>query len=412
MDFRKNLPEQESISLAFKNKSLEEDFLASYDRSTRIPLLNGIIISLLSWYGSIPLIYYIVPEKFYWFAPLTLVYIGSYFGFLIYVSYFKKMEGRYHILGAISNAWAGLYTIFYCHQFPNGVYSILPVIIFIIFFGSYMIRLRWKEGAIAASTYVLGYVYYISVYSDLSMGQIAFYSFVSAITFIFAFIAGRMVENYNRLNFVQRRIIAEQSSIIEKEKDWLLKEVHHRVKNNLQIINSLLRFQIDDSSHAHAKGSLKQIQSRVLSMSLVHKRVNTEMDYTQLVLKDYIHELIESSSDVFEYPSVTKKINVSDDILLDVDKAIPFGLILNELLANLFMDETDSEKSFEINASISDSNGCKIEYKDNGVPLLNTSDESRLLCEELIQVFSEQLDGTYKLLDENGNVCKLEFDHL
>ena len=136
MDINEHRPDQNKLSLAFKDVNLEREFRTSYDKSVRLPLRFGIIISLLSWFSAISLIYAIIPEDFVWLSTLTVLFIGSYFGFIIYATFKERFTGYYHILGAISNAWAGLFAIYFCHQFPNGATLVLPVLIFIIFFGS------------------------------------------------------------------------------------------------------------------------------------------------------------------------------------------------------------------------------------------------------------------------------------
>ena len=148
MTSKKDFPEYNSTTLTFDDSELEKQFVRSYDKSVRLPLRHGIVISLLSWYSAIGLIFYIIPEKASWLVPLTFIYIGSYFGFLIYATYKNSFAGQYHVLGAFSNAWAGLYAVYFCDQFPNGAHLILPVLIFIIFFGSYMVRLRWMDSVL------------------------------------------------------------------------------------------------------------------------------------------------------------------------------------------------------------------------------------------------------------------------
>ncbi|GAB5417078.1 MAG: hypothetical protein Crog4KO_19440 [Crocinitomicaceae bacterium] len=213
------MPEQHPTGLFFKDPVLEKEFLNSYNKSVRIPLRYGMIISILSWFAAIPLMYFIIPEKFGFMFPLTLGVIGVVFGFIIYATYSKAFVGKYHIIGAFSNAWAGLFAIYVCSQFPGGDNLILPVLIFIIFFGWYMIRLRWLAGFIAALTYVIGYNVYIIMYSELTDAQIVLFAFVAWITLIFALVAGRVAEYNSRLAWVQSKTIREQNEIIVKEKE-------------------------------------------------------------------------------------------------------------------------------------------------------------------------------------------------
>ena len=119
MSAENHLPNQNKLTLSFIDRELESLFQKSYDKSVKKPLRLGIVISILSWYSGVGLIYAIIPEKSYWLIPLNLIYIGSFFGFIIYATYKKRFEGYYHLIGALSNAWAGLFAIYFCEQFPN-----------------------------------------------------------------------------------------------------------------------------------------------------------------------------------------------------------------------------------------------------------------------------------------------------
>lgn len=216
---RRIMPAQHSLSLFFKDASLEKEFRKSYDKSVRLPLRYGMIISILSWFSAIPLVYFIMPDELPRLALLTVGVIGSFFGLILMVTYIERFKGLYHIIGACSNAWAGLYAIYFCSQFPGGESLILPVLIFIIFFGWYMIRLRWAAGFIAALTYVIGYNVYILGYADLQDSQITLFSFVAWITLIFALLAGRVAEQKSRLTWIQGKTIRQQNETIAKEKE-------------------------------------------------------------------------------------------------------------------------------------------------------------------------------------------------
>lgn len=406
-------PEQDKFTLRFKDRSLEHAFQSTYDESVRLPLRQGIIISILSWYAAVGLIYYIIPETAYWFVPLTLVFIGSYFGFIVYATYRKSFVGYYHLMGAISNAWAGLYAIYFCHQFPNGVHLTLPVLIFIIFFGSYMVRLRWLAGSMAALTYTLGYCLYVFLFSDLNFAQQALYVFVICMTFVFAIIAGRMVETNSRMSFVQRRIIEKQNEIIHKEKQVLLHEVHHRVKNNLQIISSLINLELSKRRESKPDAALKNIQGRVMAMSLVHMWENQSSNFDRIYLKSYVEKLIANSKlqrEIMDPPSY--QLHIDEVAAVDIETAIPLGIILHEIINNFFDHcEAEQERSFQLQLHKNDHNLFSLVYKDNGPGFPeNTSLESENhLGLELIQTLTEQLDGEFSFHNKDGAVYELSF---
>lgn len=412
MSAKNRQPEQNGFTLAFRDKNLEQEFLRKYDSNVRLPLRYGIIISILSWYSAIGLIYAIVPEKASWLVPLTLIYIGSYFGFIVYATFKKQFKGYYELLGAISNAWAGLYAIYFCDQFPNGVHLTLPVLIFIIFFGSYMVRLRWLGGFVAAFTYTLGYHIYIANYSNLSSSQVLLYAFVGWMTLIFAILAGRVAESNNRLAFVQRKTIARQQKIIEEEKQELLKEVHHRVKNNLQIIVSLINLQLAKFEDKRIEVALREIQSRVASMSLVHQGMNQTSNFGEISLRNYTRQLLERTRMNHPEKSVNFDLLIKEEVAVDIETAIPLGLILNEILNNFFQHaETPDALKLKISTEKSEE-GCLLICRDNGKGFPNGTiiGEEGKLGLELIDVLVDQLDGDFKFYSENGAVYEVRME--
>lgn len=414
MSLQKDFPVQNKLTLTFEDKDLERVFRGSYDKSVKLPLRWGIIISLISWYCALYLVYTLIPEQFYWLAPLTLINIGLAFGFIIYATYSKRFQGSYHFIGACSNAWAGLYAIYFCDQFSGGESLTLPVLIFIIFFGSYMIRLRWIAGFIAALSYTVGYHIYISIYSDLSSGQILLYAFVAWMTLMFAILAGRVAEGNNRVAYIQSLTIKEQSKVIEHEKEVLLKEVHHRVKNNLQIIVSLINLQIMKLDNKTIEEALKETQSRVMSMSLVHQRIRETSNFTAVLLREYSSELIGHIQQVYQGDPVSYNLDISEDISVDIETAIPLGLIINEIAANFFKHchPPDGEKrSFVMHASKDAENNYHLKYCDNGLHFPTGLDLNNIetFGLELIQTLTDQINGTFEFFNDNGVIYEINF---
>lgn len=406
MDELSSIAEQNNSTLNFVDRKLESEFKTSYDKSVKKPLRFGLIISILSWYSGIPLIYLLIPEKASWLVPLTIIYIGSFFGFIIYATYKERFKGYYHLLGALSNAWAGLFAIYFCNQFPNGESLTLPVLIFIIFFGSYMVRLRWIAGFIAALSYIIAYHIYISMFSDIAFEHMMFYALVAWLTLIFNFFAGRVTETNNRISFIQRRTIKQQNLIISKEKDILLKEVHHRVKNNLQIISSLINFQLSKNTELSAQEALKETQNRVQSMALVHQRMKQSSDYSNISILDYAEQLIDNIEQSHLNSRLTKKIIIDPEITINIEKAIPFGLILNEIISSFHNEKSlpdDLTKQFSIHVKCITDSSYELTYSDNGTRLSKyNGDYSECLELEIVEVLSHQLDGTFDFNIDNG----------
>ncbi len=405
-----SLQKRNEITLKFNDSQLENDFLSSYDKGIKEPLKSGIIISLISWWSAIGLIYFIIPDDLIWLGSLTFVYITSYFGFIIYTTYKKRFEGYYQLLGAISNAWAGLFAIYFLDQFPSGEHLVLPVHIFIIFFGLYMIRLRWIAAFIAAFSYIAVYSIYLLT-TDLEVGQIILYLFVSWMTLVFALLAGHATEKRTRVDYIQRRTIKNQSKIIEDEKNLLLQEVHHRVKNNLQIIISLIKLQKSKVKSGEVSSALSDIQKRVASMSLVHQNMHQASNFIDISVLDYTRQLISNVED-----EVAQKTNIeiiiNTDITMDIETAIPFGLIINEMISNFHLHcapNSSAEKSCSLSVLQGDDKKLIVKCSDNGKGFPEgtqvTNEDSIGL--ELIESLAEQLNGQFKFYNDQGAVYEV-----
>lgn len=172
-----------------------------------------------------------------------------------------------------------------------------------------------------------------------------------------------------------QRIIVKQKYIIEAalvEKDSLLKEIHHRVKNNLQMVSSLLSLQTKNTRSKAAIEALEEGKSRVKAMALIHQKLYQNDDLSVIEMQGYIESLVNSIQSV--YKKGGHKINITIDaegVELDIDRAIPFGLILNELVSNSFkygFPEDDENGKIYIHLRKNTNEGF-FEYTDNGIGL-------------------------------------------
>jgi two-component sensor histidine kinase len=125
-----------------------------------------------------------------------------------------------------------------------------------------------------------------------------------------------------------------QLNAIIEEKDILLRELHHRVKNNLQKIVSIIYLQVSKENDDHVVDILKSIQSRIYSMSLVHERLYRSSELAHLSIRDYLQSLAEEVIQTFQRISRVRLETRVEDISLGIDNSLALGLIINELVSN------------------------------------------------------------------------------
>lgn len=212
----------------------------------------------------------------------------------------------------------------------------------------------------------------------------------------------------------ERKLVEEALNKSIKEKDVLLKEIHHRVKNNLQIVSSLLSLQ---SQYVNEPGSVelfKESQSRIISMALIHEKLYQTGDLTRINLSEYANELI---GDLFRSYSVNThlvKYQIeSKNILLDINTAIPCGLIINELVTNSIKHAFPDNRSGEIKIDIQCQDGnCILKIADNGIGFPDDLDinDVKTLGLQLVTSLTKQLDGTIKLDREGGTCFTIKFN--
>ncbi len=190
------------------------------------------------------------------------------------------------------------------------------------------------------------------------------------------------------------------------EKETLLREIHHRVKNNLQIISSLLSLQINKITDPRTIEALKDSQTRVLSMALVHEHLYKGDDFSRIDLRDYIHalgtKLFQSYRD--ENESIRLDLDIAE-IYVDINTAIPLGLIITELITNslkyAFKEKKDGELSI---TATEDTQSMNIIVADNGsgMPEGITLENQTSLGLRLVSRLTGQLHGTVLIDSSEG----------
>jgi two-component sensor histidine kinase/predicted hydrocarbon binding protein len=217
--------------------------------------------------------------------------------------------------------------------------------------------------------------------------------------------------------FLERKKIEEKlkSSLIEKE--VLLKEIHHRVKNNLQIMSSLLNLQADSIKDNKAKEKYTESIGRIKSMAIIHELLYRSKNLSSIKIKDYVGELVNFISKTYSINNnitVELKIKVKNEFI-DIDKAIPCGIIINELLSNAFKYAFEKREHGKIKVEFIENIDKKYNYQlrvaDNGVGIakkINFIDPTTLGL-QLVYSLADQIDGKLKVERKKGSSFTIQF---
>ena len=206
--------------------------------------------------------------------------------------------------------------------------------------------------------------------------------------------------------------LEHQNKIIEKslhEKEFLLKEIHHRVKNNLQVISSLLKLQSKSITDEKAQLALDEGRSRVRSMALIHQNLYQEDNLSGIKAKRYFEELIGELVDTYGVNKDKISIIVEiQDIVLDVETLVPLGLITNELITNVFKYAFDKKGTGIVSVLLKEENHeLHFSVKDNGRGYDPALVRPKSFGLRLIKAFVNRLRAEYTVISEHGTQSNL-----
>ena len=202
-----------------------------------------------------------------------------------------------------------------------------------------------------------------------------------------------------------------------KEKESLLKEIHHRVKNNLQVISSLLNMQSREADDPGMLDVIKEGQSRVKAMSLIHEKLYLTENLSEINFEEYSQQLIDQLAALYKRDGLELDKSIdAKDIRLDIDTAIPLGLILNELISNSFKYAFKEVERGELQISLerTSKEDLKLIVSDNGSGLPNDLDLSKAksLGLKLVNILTKQLKGNMNFSSEDGARFEIQFKDL
>jgi two-component sensor histidine kinase len=200
-----------------------------------------------------------------------------------------------------------------------------------------------------------------------------------------------------------------------REKEVLLKEIHHRVKNNLQVISSLFNLQSRLVKDTEALKALRESQNRVKSMAFVHEKLHQSKDLARIDVGGYLKLLAMNLAQSFGGGDLRKhavEMDIQcDDLTLSVDIAIPMGLIVNEIISNCFKHAFPDGRAGRIEISLHKVNSdLELSVKDNGVGFPGDLDyrQTQSLGLQLIMSLVDQVQGEIQLIRENGTEFKIQ----
>lgn len=217
-------------------------------------------------------------------------------------------------------------------------------------------------------------------------------------------------------DITERKRTEQQIQASLKEKDILLQEIHHRVKNNLQVISSLLNLQSGYIKDQQAIESFKESQNRIKSMALIHENLYQTKNLSQINFAEYVQQLGVNLFRAYGVNSsaISLKVDV-ENVLLSVDTAIPCGLIVNELVSNSIKHGFTPGKSGEICILLirvpNQDNKLRLTVRDNGVGFPKNIDirEPESLGLQLVNTLAAQMKGTVELNSKGITEVNIEF---
>lgn len=219
-------------------------------------------------------------------------------------------------------------------------------------------------------------------------------------------------EEISRKNKILEKLLEEKEALLD-EKEWLLKEIHHRVKNNLQIVMSLLNTQSVYLQDPAALDAIRDSQNRIHSMSLIHQKLYQSGNVAGINMEVYIQELVQYLKDALAIGNHIRFDVQVEQIELDVSHAVPVGLILNEAITNAikYAFPGNKEGVITISMSITLDDHYLLTIEDNGAGLPDDFDVNRSgsLGMSLMQGLSGDLDGEFSIENDNGTSIHIVF---
>ncbi len=362
---------------------------AKYNFTKRLSVITSSILFLLG-------IFYFVQDDFF-FWP---VFAGSLFAILTFLILTKtgniKLAGLFAVCSIDVIIITKLFIVSHFHYYEDFFW-----IMCITMFAFFVLGKTWGIGTLLFNM-LFSYVIFFIVRHDMITLIVRPYTQMDEFNFAINLCIGSLIFIFIVLELLKQNQQAEaqyqtthhQLEIQHEEKTVMLREIHHRVKNNLQIITSLLRLHSGELKDPRLTEEFSEAINRISAIAKIHEKMYINKSLNQIDLTEYLEDLIH---DILQSTASEKKIKTqinSTIVFIKPKDLVPIALIFNELVTNSIKHAFDEkcEGLIFINATIDDNDLVSISYSDNGTWTEQSSDSTSLGL-ELIESFVDQLDG-------------------
>lgn len=363
-----------------------------------------------------------------------MVILGNYFSAILFfavqilfsISIFFNQLGLYSIAKVIillSTNYAVL-TLNFTYGYDAGFYLYYfstPLVVFSFFHFH-----QWRQTVISLALYLSSYVIAeISGYKDIEPFMevddqvLKYLYYVNAIlSFCFLIVLARSFSKFHKNASeqvqMQNKELNKNQVVLQRlleDKSTLLSETHHRVKNNLAVISGMFDLQIMNEKNAEINSVFINAKNRIKSMSLIHESLYKQSTVSQIDFKKYILTLINELKSSLQ---TNKKVNFTvqiDPFSLDLSRAIPCGLIINEVITNSFKHAFASVDQPEIFIKMTYTDHFRLAIGDNGVGMSETTLSTKnSIGMSLIDALTKQLNGTLEIENKIGTHFIIQFE--
>lgn len=322
----------------------------------------------------------------------------------------------------LSGSCLMVYTMFFFpkdYHFADSMWMLV-----IVLFSYFTLGKVW--GTLIFNIQVIAICYYLIFYSQENLHNLREITEDMLIILAINFFFSSLIISYLIFQFIHinkkaendfeaaNKTLTKKNKLIEEqhnEKTLLLQEIHHRVKNNLQVITSLLRLQSKEITDQKVADSFKDSINRVIAMSLIHEKMYQAKDFESINLKSY---LINLATDLINSYAIGSKVKLTIESTInkiDLKNIIPFALIVNELVNNSIKHAFNNIPEGKITMTVSHENELIfMTYEDNGK--WKSPKESKSFGMELIEILTEQMNGSFELENSVNTYYKFKFKDL